>query len=393
MSRSHKPLADRAKNKELGTGCMRLFFLPFFLAGAGMFYGFAIRPSLQVLDSHSWVETPCVVESGRVQSHSGDSTTYSVEIVYHYYFDQRAYTAKRYNFSTGSSSGRKKKQAVVDRYPAGTETVCFVNPKAPAEAVLDRTWPWEIAIFGAFSSVFLLVGTGGLLFAGRLLNAKSRNASPFESTPTTHFPTGGPQVLKPKHTPAAKFAGLLVFALIWNGFISVFFYFVFLAEDRSVPIFAKIIVGLFALIGVAIIVGVIRSFLALFNPRIRLTAQATIVPLGGELHFSWTVTGRSGALSKLRIIFEGREEATYRRGTNTSTDTKVFAEIPVFETSEREFFSQGNARVVVPPALMHTFEARNNKVLWRLRVIGEIPRWPDVEDEYPITVLPLPAHR
>lgn len=393
MIRRHKPLADRAKNKELGTGCMRLFFLPFFLAGAGMFYGLAVRPSLQVLDSYRWVQTPCVVESGRVESHPGESTTYSIEIVYHYYYDQRAYTAKRYNFSTGSSSGRKRKQAIVDRYPAGTETVCFVNPKAPAEAVIDRSWPWEIAIFGAFSSVFLLVGTGGLLFAGRLTNSKARNASPFASTPKTNLPSDGPQVLKPTHTPVAKFAGLLVFALIWNGFIGMFFYLVFLADDRNVPLFAKIIVGLFMLIGVAIIFGVFRSFLALFNPRIRLTAPATVVPLGGELHFSWTVTGRSGALKKLRIIFEGREEATYRRGTNTSTDTKVFAEIPVFETSEREFLSQGNARVAVPPTLMHTFEASNNKVLWRLRVIGEIPRWPDVEDEYPITVLPLPANR
>jgi hypothetical protein len=25
-----------------------------------------------------------------------------------------------------------------------------------------------------------------------------------------------------------------------------------------------------------------------------------------------------------------------------------------------------------------------------LKVHGEIPRWPDVEDEYPIAVLPLP---
>jgi hypothetical protein len=37
---------------------------------------------------------------------------------------------------------------------------------------------------------------------------------------------------------------------------------------------------------------------------------------------------------------------------------------------------------------MHTFEGRNNKVLWRLHVTGGIPRWPDIDDEYPLTILP-----
>lgn len=393
MSRSKKSLADRAKSKELGPGCLRLFFLPFFLVGAGLFYGMAVRPALQVLDSRNWVQTPCVVESSRVASHSGDSTTYSVEIVYHYSFDDRPYTSKRYNFSTGSSSGRKGKYAAVKRYPAGTEAVCFVNPKAPGEAVLNRDWPWELAIFAGFSSIFLIVGTLGILFAGRLTQSKSRSRSPLETVREPHLPTGGPQVLKPKYTPVAKFVGILIGAIVWNGFIGAFVYFVFLSEDSKAPLFAKIIIGVLALVGVGLIVGVFTSFLALFNPRIRLTAQTTTVPLGGELHLTWTVSGRSGMLSKLRVIFEGREEATYRRGTSTSTDSKVFAEITVFETTEREFLSQGAARVVVPPTLMHTFEASNNKVLWRLRVIGEIPRWPDVDDEYPIHVLPHPAHR
>lgn len=389
MSISKKPLADRAKSKELGAGCLRLFFLPFFLVGAGMFYGFAIRPALQILESYRWTATPCVIESSEVRSHSGDSTTYSVEVRYHYSFEDRPYTSPRYHFSTTTaSSGRKSKQAVVDRLPPGTETVCYVNPKAPNEAVLDRGWQWELLIFGGFSSIFLLVGGLGMLFSGRLTNSKDPLASRRKTEPSIG---GGPAVLKPKYTPVAKFVGILIGAIVWNGFVSVFVYLVFLSEDKNVPLFAKIIVSIFALIGLLIIAGAFRSFLALFNPRIRLTAQTTTVPLGGELQLTWTVSGRSGMLSKLRVIFEGREEATYRRGTSTSTDSKVFAEITVFETTERGFLSQGAARVVVPATLMHTFEASNNKVLWRLRVLGEIPRWPDVEDEYPITVLPQPA--
>lgn len=391
MSRSRKPLADRAKSKELGNGCLRLFFLPFFLAGAGMLYGFTIRPALQILDSRGWVERPCVIESSKVRSHSGDSTTYSVAMRYHYYFRGQSYTSERYRFSIAtSSSGRKGKQAVVDRYPPGTETVCFVNPEAPHEAVIDRGWQWDFLIFGGFASIFLVVGALGLLFAGRLSHSKDSVATMPHRESYSDAP-GGPGELKPKYTPMAKFVGILIGAFVWNGFIVVFAYFVFFADDEKAPIFVKIIIGLFALIGVGLVGAVFYNLLAIFNPRIRLTAPTTTVALGGEFHFTWAVSGRSGMLRKMRVVLEGREEATYRRGTSTSTDKKVFAEIPVFETSGREFLAQGSARAVVPPGLMHTFESRNNKVLWRLRVRGEIPRWPDVDDEYPITVLPQPV--
>jgi hypothetical protein len=36
---------------------------------------------------------------------------------------------------------------------------------------------------------------------------------------------------------------------------------------------------------------------------------------------------------------------------------------------------------------MHSFAAKNNKIVWTLHVRGEIPRWPDVDDEFPFTVL------
>jgi hypothetical protein len=38
---------------------------------------------------------------------------------------------------------------------------------------------------------------------------------------------------------------------------------------------------------------------------------------------------------------------------------------------------------------MHSFEAGHNKIIWSLRVHGDIYRWPDVKDEYPIVVLPM----
>lgn len=371
---------------------MLLFFLPFMLIGAGVLYFLTIHPLILIVTARSWVSVPCVIASSHVQTDtSGDSPTYHVGAVFRYQFDGRSYESTRHDFIPGSTSAKRARQFVA-RFPEGAETTCFVDPSDPQQAVLDRGLQQEMA-FGGIGLIFLMAGLFGFFVVFRSGEKSSAvpTAGPRFGSDGLPLATG-PTELKPKHTPVAKFFGMLLFAGLWNGFISIFVYLVFFAEDANkAPFFAKAIVGLFALIGVAIIVGVFTSFLALFNPRIRLTAQTTTVPLGGELQLTWKVSGRAGMLRKLRIIFEGREEATYRRGTSTHTDTQVFAEMPVFESTEREFLAQGSVRVVVPPNSMHTFEGRHNKVLWRLRVRGEIPRWPDVEDEYPITVLPQPT--
>ena len=385
---SRKSLANRA-NPKLGTGCARLFFLPFLLIGVAFLYGLTIHPALKIIAAQSWVETPCVVDASEVHTHSGSkgSSTYSVGITYHYSFADHPYTSNRYNFASGSSSGRKSKQAIVQQYPPGRETVCYVNPRAPSEAVLFRGWFVELA-FGGIGLVFALAGGFGLVFAGRVTGTSSRSTTGLPATP---FPTGAPEVLRPKYTPMAKFLGILAFAIFWNGFLGIVTYFVVFSEDAHAPTFVKIIVGVFGLIGVAVLIAAFTQFLALFNPRIQITTATTMVALGGELNFTWVVTGRARVLRKLRLVLEGAETAIYRRGTSNCTDRKVFAQLPVFESSDREFLAHGSGRVVIPAHLMHTFEAPHNKVQWQLKVIGEIPRWPDVTDEYTITVLPLPA--
>ena len=38
---------------------------------------------------------------------------------------------------------------------------------------------------------------------------------------------------------------------------------------------------------------------------------------------------------------------------------------------------------------MHSFEADSNKIIWEIKVEGEIARWPDVSQNFPITVDPM----
>ena len=70
------------------------------------------------------------------------------------------------------------------------------------------------------------------------------------------------------------------------------------------------------------------------------------------------------------------------------TDKHTFTEIELLNETDPATFAFGQASAIVPADSMHTFVAPNNKVLWSLHFEGRIPKWPDVEEEFAITVLP-----
>jgi hypothetical protein len=93
-------------------------------------------------------------------------------------------------------------------------------------------------------------------------------------------------------------------------------------------------------------------------------------------------------LRRLSITLEGREEATYRRGTTSHTDKQVFATFDLVEQVAPVSAVGGSAKVTIPARSMHSFEAPNNKIVWRVRVRGDIRNWPDSDDEFPLSVAP-----
>ena len=88
---------------------------------------------------------------------------------------------------------------------------------------------------------------------------------------------------------------------------------------------------------------------------------------------------------------EAREEATYRQGTRTSTDKKTFLRIEAASAQDAAAISEGRASVTLPVDTMPTFKSDNNRIIWSLLVTGAIPRWPDLNEEFVIEVLPARA--
>src|SRR6185295_6349318 len=220
-----------------GAGCIVLFFALFLLAGLGAL-GFFVRPVLRLLSAGSRIEVPATVLYSGVREHSGDdSTTYGVEVLYAYEVGGRTYKSTRYDFSSGSSSGRESKAAKVAAIPAGTRTICYVDPRHPEDAVLDRAFR-PIYLLGLIPLVFVAVGGIGMAAALRYRQRKAAGSGAPDWLPQPRalgsavgVPEAaeggvaeGPILLAPKSEPWGRFLGITFVALFWNGLVSVFLY-------------------------------------------------------------------------------------------------------------------------------------------------------------------------
>jgi len=363
------------------------FFSVFALAGLSFLLGWFGPATMRVVQARGWPEAPCQIVSSRVQSHDGsDGTTYSVDVVYRYEVGGREYKAGRYHFLGGSSSGYEGKKKIVDGLKPGHKTVCYANPADPTDAVLERGFTPGY-LFGLIPLVFVVIGVGGLVFAVRHTRKQKVSAEQLDWVPES-AEAAGPVVLRSTRSPIGRLLLVILFAAFWNGIVSVFVVECVKSWRAGAPeYFLTFFLIPFVLIGLAFIVAIGYSFLALFNARPKLTVSSRSVSLGGALDLAWELAGRTGAIRRLRVYLEGREEATYTRGTATYTDRETFITMDVVDATDARDIIAGRARVTIPPDTMHSFEARHNKIVWELCIRGDIARWPDIKESYRITVL------
>jgi hypothetical protein len=398
-----EPLSQRRRTGS-GAGCLAAFFGLFALVGGVATWFVTIRPLAGLVAARSWVETPCTILASQVaESSDSDGTTYKVDVRYSYVFAGGEHRSERYDFFNAYSSGYQGKADVVARYPPGARTVCYVNPDDPSEAVIDRS-PGPRYLVGLVPLVFLFIGVGGIVFAlrhgGQAAAATLEAPSPaaWSSKPTRSalardsFPTvqTGPRDLRPNVSPFGKFVGLTFAALFWNGIVSVFVWQAVQGWRAGQPDGClTLFLVPFVLVGLALVAGAFQNLLALANPRPRLTLSPGVLTPGGAAYLQWKMVGRASRIRRLRIVLEGREEARYRRGTDTYTDRETFATIHAVDTDQPFEIPAGSAHLSIPEGTMHSFAADNNKIVWMLKAECEIPGWPDSVDEYEIQVKPL----
>lgn len=388
-SDSEEAVESISQTATSGKGHKAMFFfgLLFVVVGGGILVPLTVLPSIRYAGSMGWEATPCTIVDGRMRSWStDDGTSYRADVLYEYQFGGSQWTSNRVGFVGFANSGYESAQAVLDRHPEGAADSCWVDPGDPSRSVLERQLR-PIHLLGLAPLIFVIIGGSVARLGWKKMRAgKTGSEVQIEEA----VAAGSPLLLKPEAGPVGKVFGALFFGAFWNGIVSVFVWQAFKAWEQGRPDwFLMVFLIPFVLVGIFCVGLVGYLLLALANPRPRLTVTSGRPRLGETLRLDWRFTGRSSRLDHLRIFLEGREEATYRRGTNTYTDSEVFATLDLVDSTGGWEITKGTAEVVIPEDTMHSFQGDSNKIVWEIKVEGAIARWPDVEQNFPIRIRPL----
>jgi hypothetical protein len=346
------------------------FFSLFLLLGGAISYLFFVRPVLNVERARNWPTAICRVISSRVQSHSGKSTTYSVDILYSYNVDGREYRSNRYDFTDGSSSGYSSKANIVAQYRPGTTARCYVNPNDPTAAVLERNFT-PVMLVGLFPLVFLFVGAGGLVWVfvgggrGPKLVAVAEGAPPWMCRQDW---ASGRIVSSPKQA----MIGAWVFGGLWN-LISLPVGVVLLNEwMRSRD--GHLLIGLaFPALGIALLVwaGRLTARWRRFGDSV---LEMTSVPgvVGGALEGTIRLGQPLRVVDGFQVTLTCVNRVTTGTGKNRSTVERV-----LWTEDQRVDAGMGDRVPVafyVPPDCRETnADDASNVVIWRLKVTAKEP--------------------
>jgi hypothetical protein len=363
------------------------FGLLFVAIGGGAFVPMALVPSIRLAVSTTWQATPCTIVSSSMRSWStDDGTSYRADVLYEYQVGEHFWRSNRVEFFGFLSTGYAEARKILGRYPDRSSATCWVNPRNPSKSVLERQFRPK-HLLGLIPLVFVLAG-GAIANHGRK-QMRAREATQELSTEEAAV-DDNPLFLKPQVGRVGKVAGALFFALFWNGIVSVFVWQAWKGWERGDPDwFLTLFLVPFVLVGLFSFGLVGHVLLALANPRPLLTLTPGRPRLGGALRFEWAFTGRAARLGHLRIFLEGREEATYQRGTDSITEREIFATFDLVDTKNDWEIPRGATELMIPADSMHSFEADSNKIIWEIKLEGDIARWPDVDQNFPITIRPI----
>jgi hypothetical protein len=129
--------------------------------GLFLFTIFFVHGLFDVIRAAKWEHSSCQVIDSYL--HTDESSTtgtgtrtrgYRLRILYSYIYGGKKFLADRYNFVRWGTGG-KKLTHILNQYPAEAKVDCFINPKEPYQAVLNRSF-----------SMSYLMGLLPLIFSG-----------------------------------------------------------------------------------------------------------------------------------------------------------------------------------------------------------------------------------
>ncbi len=410
----------RTGSKILGSAGEALFLGAFCLLGCAGLVLIAVTLVIpEWRANHVFVEHTCVVLDKQVGKREGEKgTLYRPEVRIQYEVDGETHVLWAYDIRGAYSTGEEDKRAILSEFSVGRRYPCWYDPSDPRVAVVVRGYSWWFWPVLSIPVSFLLIAGARLIYTmlhwGKsaehravrgirtaqrdLLDAADRLTHDFPNVPAPTHITDSPGTTLAFRLPVTSSSAWtlgvwLAACLLWNGVVAVFAWMAVDGLLEGSPDWFLIFVLLpFAVVGIGLIVFFFRQLLLAtgIGPTLLEISDQPLYPgRTYELHLS-----QSGRLKvkSLDVALVCEEEATYRHGTNTRTESHRVYRQPAFR---REGFEVGHGApfaarfpVEIPAVAMHTFRSEHNEIQWKFIVRGEVAGRPDFERSFPVIVYP-----
>jgi hypothetical protein len=413
----------RTGSRTLGGIGEALFFSAFLVMGCAflvVILSKLVIPEWRV--NNEFLPHVCKVLAKNIAESKGENgPTYRAEIQIEYQVGGERYEKWAYsieNLSDVYSSGKDDKQAILDRFTVGDEVQCWYDPANPEHVVLIRGWSWWIYLVTSVPLIFIIVGAGGIIYTllhwGKsaehraainqrvqerdLLGGSGRAENEFPNVPSREDITSSPGTklryrLPIETSPGWALVGTLLACLFWNGIVGTMVFFAGRSFAAGKPewmltIFCIPFVG----IGLYLIYWFFRQLLVTtgIGPTLLEISDHPLHP-GGEYQVFLSQAGRL-SVNRLTLSLVCEEEATYRQGTDTRTETQ--------QVYSQQIFCQANfdippsvpfekeSSLCIPEGAMHSFKSAHNRIQWTLLVEADIAGWPNFKRAFPVMVFP-----
>ncbi len=395
-----------------------LFFGFFLCVGAAALWamlGLLIVPELRA--NRQFVETTGQVLAKRIgEADHGDGIRYWPEIEVEYHVDGRTHSHATYDITSIPSASRDQVEAKLEAFQVGGHYPCWYDPMDPDRVVLVRGYSGWLYLVLLVPVSFIAISTRRLVLlwlnwgtSAERRAAMTKRAAEFDLFEGTHqdlLPTV-PSDSNWTNSPGTQLAyrlpidaapqwmlfALLAACLVWNGVASVFVVMALRTHLQHHPDWLMTLLSVpFVVIGLTLVYYLYRQF------RLMTRIGSTRVEIShhplfpGEEYEVFVSQAGHLSMKSLRVVLQCEEQATYRQGTDTRTDTCCVFEQPVLTAQDFEIVParpfESQCRVRIPARAMHSFKSDHNQIGWRLLVRADDVRGRDYQRAFPVIVHP-----
>lgn len=366
----------------------------FILVGVLFLYLKVGRDWMMFRDAQHWQATSCVIRTSEISAPFKEvrgGTQYKPIIEYVYQFNGVEHVSRQYCIGDDASGYKSKIQAIVNSFVVGKNTICYVNPSNPQQAILNRQWSPAYPYI-LFSMTF--VGMGLAVIWTAVLLRKSDRSLPYhlDKTLDGYIPSCDPNARSLDMASERIVSdGALVALPILLSF-SIFFV-VGLIEDVSNPYeqdISAIAIILIGLIATAFLAAVLVLIIRLIFPNV-IEDQLRLIPgtlrPGQAAKIVWKFH-RTRKYARLQIRLISSEVAVHANESMTRDQVRIYLDHELVDATNPENIGSGEVTFTLPKNTMHSMELPNNDITWKIRVIMVRANGKSTMEEYDVVVLP-----